>query len=114
MRFPVIPAVLACLAAPALASQPGEVEAPAPAAHETIHDAPHRPVPTAVMTYMAFEPAVTHADLAECPPAIAKDGHFCRVTLSGESLHVFIFSEEGDQPLQGVVEYPLDSITFPD
>ncbi|MDO5631091.1 MAG: hypothetical protein Q4G22_04560 [Paracoccus sp. (in: a-proteobacteria)] len=114
MRFALTFAIVAGLSGPAFASQPGEAEHSAPKVHETIHDAPQRPVPMAVMTYMDFEPAVTHADLAECPPAIAQPGQFCRVTLSGESLHVFIFSEDGDQPLQGVVEYPMDTIRFPD
>ena len=32
----------------------------------------------------------------------------------GDALHVFAFSEDLDQPLQAVMEYPLDVIRFPE
>lgn len=66
----------------------------------------------APMTYMTFEASVNHADLPECPKALAQEGRFCRAVLNGDSLHVFAFSEDGDQPLQAVLEVPMDQIRF--
>ncbi|QJD15816.1 hypothetical protein [Paracoccus sanguinis] len=103
-------------AAPALASQPGEMETGPQTAGVAapINLVPARPVPMAVMTYEVFEATVDHADLAECPKALAREGRFCRVVLHGDALHVFAFSEDLDQPLQAVMEYPLDVIRFPE
>ena len=95
---------------PALASQPGEQEAPAPDVESPINHAAPRPVPMAVMNYETFEATVDHADLPECPKALAKEGRFCRLVLHGESLHVFAFSEDADQPLQAVMEFPVESV----
>lgn len=112
------------LALPAVASQPGEKEAPAPQVDAPIHhadpahlpatadpDAP-RPVPMAVMNYETFEATVDHADLPECPAALAEPGRFCRLVLHGEALHVFAFSEDNDQPLQAVMAYPVERLTL--
>lgn len=76
-----------------------------PAASET---------PIAAMSYEIFETTIPHGDLPECPRSMAQDGRFCRVVLHNESIHVFAFSEDGDQPLQAVMAYPLDQITFGD
>ena len=41
-------------------------------------------------------------------------GPFCRVTLHDGALHVFAFSEDFDQPMQAVMDIPIDRIAFPD
>lgn len=61
------------------------------------------------MTYEIFEAAVPHADLSECPAAMAAEGHFCRLGI-GEELTVFVFSEEGDQPLVAARSWPADVV----
>lgn len=109
------------------ASQPGEDKTPPSAAgvaapinlvaargDAAAEGSDLHPVPMAVMNYETFEATVDHADLAECPKALAQEGRFCRVVLHGESLHVFAFSEDLDQPLQAVLDVPLDRIRFPD
>jgi hypothetical protein len=53
----------------------------------------------APLTYAAFEPGVTHLDLAACPAALARDGVFCRLTIGSDMVHVWVFEEGGDQPL---------------
>ncbi len=99
---------------PAAASQPGEYKTGPQTEHVAapINLAPARPVSMAVMSYATFEATVNHADLAECPPAMAQPGRFCRLVLHGEALHVFAFSEDGDQPMQAVMELPVDSLQF--
>ncbi|WP_134726033.1 hypothetical protein [Paracoccus luteus] len=111
---PKLTLALCLLAAPALASQPGEYKTGPQTEHVAapINLAPARPVPMAVMNYATFEATVDHADLADCPPAMAQPGRFCRLVLHGEALHVFGFSEDGDQPLQAVMELPVDSLQF--
>ena len=79
-----------------------------------INLAPRRPVPMAVMNYETFEATVDHADLPECPKALAAEGRFCRATIHDDALHVFAFSEDLDQPLQAVMDFPMDEIRFPD
>ena len=103
----------------ALASQPGEDKTPPSAAGiaapiNLVPERPARPVPMAVMNYETFEATVDHADLAECPRALAGEGRFCRLVLHGDALHVFAFSEDLDQPLQAVLDVPVDRIRFPD
>lgn len=95
------------------ASMPGETEVPAPAVESPIQHSSPRPVPMAVMNYETFEATVDHGDLAECPAAMAREDRFCRAVLHGDSLHVFAFSHDFDQPLQAVIAYPLDEISFP-
>lgn len=123
-KFFAVTAVLVAASA-AQASQPGEDKTPPSAAgvvapinlapeHAAASESAARPVPMAVMTYETFEATVDHADLAECPKALAAEGRFCRVVLHGEALHVFAFSEDLDQPMQAVMEYPLDAIKFPE
>ncbi|HRO16007.1 MAG TPA: hypothetical protein PLL33_13400, partial [Paracoccus sp. (in: a-proteobacteria)] len=75
----------------ALASQPGEYKTgpQTEGVAAPINLAPARPVPMAVMNYQTFEAAVDHADLSECPKALAREGRFCRVVLHGEAMHVF-------------------------
>jgi hypothetical protein len=50
-------------------------------------------------TYTMFEQSVPHVDLAVCPEPLAAPGRFCRITLFNDEMNVFVFSEEGDQPL---------------
>ena len=112
----VLSLLLAGLAGTAIASQPGEYKAGPQTEHVAapINLVADRPVPMAVLTYEMFEKTVDHADLPECPGALAREGRFCRVVLHADALHVFAFSEDLDQPLQAVMEYPLDAIRFPD
>lgn len=56
-------------------------------------------------TYEMFEASVLHADLAECPPELAGDNLFCRATLYMDALHVFVFLDEGDQPMVDFLSY---------
>lgn len=110
-------AVLATsLGGAALASSPGEVKTGPQTAGVSgaIHHGAPQVRPMAVLTYEVFEATVEHADLAECPAALAKEGRFCRLVLQNDALHVFAFAEDGDQPLQALVEYPVDAIRFAD
>ena len=111
----ILAAVIACLAVPAAASQPGEYKTgpQTEGVAAPINLAPRRPVPMAVMNYETFEATVDHADLPECPKALAAEGRFCRVVLQNDMLHVFAFAEDGDQPMLAVTAYPLDAISFP-
>ena len=54
-----------------------------------------------VLTYSEFEESVPHFDLADCPASMATPDAFCRVSFNGDAVHVFVFSEEGDQPMIG-------------
>lgn len=60
------------------------------------------------LTYEVFEAAVDHLDLASCPAEVAAPGRFCRLTAHRDSLNVFAFSEDGDQPLVAIRSYPTD------
>lgn len=53
------------------------------------------------MSYQMFETAVPHVDLAVCPVPLAGPDRFCRLTTHSEGLNVFVFSEDGDQPMIG-------------
>ena len=72
-----------------------------------------RETPAGAMTYEIFEATVEHGDMPNCPKALAAEGRFCRVVLQNDMLHVFAFSEDGDQPMLAVLEYPLDAVAFP-
>jgi hypothetical protein len=61
-----------------------------------------------ILTYLEFENAVPHIDLAACPAALAGEGRFCRLTTHAEQLNVFAFSEAGDQPLVGFQSWPSE------
>lgn len=60
------------------------------------------------MTYTEFEASVPHLDLEECPAVLAAPGVFCRISLASEAIHVFVFSENGDQPLVGFRSWEED------
>ena len=57
------------------------------------------------LTYDLFEYAVPHVDLEACPETQAAPGTFCRATLANDAIHVFAFSEDGDQPLVSMESY---------
>lgn len=59
-------------------------------------------------TYLDFETAVPHIDLAICPEPLDGPGRFCRLTTNADQLNVFVFSEEGDQPLIAFRSWPSD------
>mmetsp|Transcript_18137 Transcript_18137/g.28167 ORF Transcript_18137/g.28167 Transcript_18137/m.28167 type:complete len:98 (+) Transcript_18137:38-331(+) len=65
-----------------------------------------------ILTYAIFEEAIEHADLATCPPAFVSDDTFCRLTLANEQAHVFVFSNEDDQPMIAVQSYELTDTGF--
>ena len=84
LKTPLFAVFIGAGATSALASQPGEdktppsaagIAAPINLAPERTGNAP-RPVPMAVMNYETFEATVDHADLAECPRALAAEGRF--------------------------------------
>jgi hypothetical protein len=57
------------------------------------------------MTYATFEYAVPHLDLQACPAEFARTDRFCRASVGGDALHVFVFSHEGEQCLVAVKSY---------
>lgn len=61
----------------------------------------------AAFTYDVFEASVQHADLEGCPAEFDPDAVFCRLTLTTDQAHVFVFSHNGDQPLLAVKHYEL-------
>ena len=64
------------------------------------------PVP---FTYEMFEASVPHLDLEICPEAFAAPNVFCRLAAYHDALHVFAFSEDGDQSLVAFRSYDEDS-----
>jgi hypothetical protein len=62
-------------------------------------------------SYEMFEASVPHTDLATCPVDLAAPGVFCRVALFNDAFHIFLFSEEGEQPLVGFKTYDSDLLT---
>ncbi len=57
--------------------------------------------------YEAFEAAVPHTDLENCPAEFDADSYFCRLTRKGNNGSVFVFSYDGEQPLVAIRGYPL-------
>lgn len=53
----------------------------------------------APFTYEQFEAGVTHVDLDVCPTALAGPNRFCRATVVNDKINVFVFSDQGEQPL---------------
>ena len=90
------------LAAPALASGPGESHAEGDAF-----------LAQARMTYALFERAVPHEDIAHCPAQFDEDAVFCRLTLTGGQAHVFVFAFADDQPLLAIKDYDLGGDFLP-
>ena len=68
------------------------------------------PAEPMVLNYAAFEEAVPHVDLADCPEGLAGEARFCRATLSNDAIHVFAFSEEGELPLIGFASYTAEAL----
>lgn len=100
-------ALLMGLTAAVLAPRPVLAEGVAPAAAATETAATPAPL---VITYAAFEAAVPHADLADCPAALAAPDRFCRITLNVQTVSVWVFSMEGDQPLIALQPYDIEEL----
>ncbi|MEZ5885093.1 MAG: hypothetical protein R3D53_14990 [Paracoccaceae bacterium] len=60
------------------------------------------------LSYQIFEAAVPHVDMAVCPVDLAAEGQFCRMALLNDEIHVFVFSEEGEQPMIAFHSWPVD------
>jgi len=88
-------------AIPAIALAASLIAAGAVQAHE---DCP--------MNYAAFEFAVPHLDLDNCPAALAQDGAFCRASVANDALHVFVFASDGEQCLLSMRSFDEDAITL--
>ena len=65
-----------------------------------------------LLTYELFETAIAHVNLEECPGDLAGEGHFCRMTMNNDAMHVFAFTEEGEQAMVGIRSYYADEMTF--
>lgn len=61
------------------------------------------------MSYPAFEFAVPHVDLEDCPPAMAAEGVFCRASMAGDALHVYAFEQDGEQCLAEMRSFDEDA-----
>jgi len=55
--------------------------------------------------YEIFELTVPHVDLEECPTRKSSDGAFCRLSMGGAQVHLFIFDTEGDNCLLRVESF---------
>ncbi|HEY9039381.1 MAG TPA: hypothetical protein VIN05_10630 [Roseovarius sp.] len=64
----------------------------------------------APLTYEQFEAAVPHIDLETCPDALAQENVFCRATLRHDEIHVFAFSNDGENLFTGFKSYPADGL----
>jgi hypothetical protein len=62
------------------------------------------------LTYEVFEAAVPHIDLAACPDAVSRPDSFCRASVNHDEIHVFVFSEKGENPLIGFQSYELEGV----
>jgi hypothetical protein len=62
--------------------------------------------------YADFEAAVPHLDLDACPAGLAEGPVFCRVTLGHDSVHVFAFAEDGEQPFVAMRTYHEGEFTL--
>lgn len=99
---------------PALAQAAPAAEAPAaeaPAAEAPAAAAP-APLTPLVLSYAAFEASIPHADLADCPEALAGADRFCRMTLNAETITVWVFGLEGDQPLIAAQTYDIEELSI--
>lgn len=63
-------------------------------------------------TYADFERSVGHINLAECPEGLAEGEVFCRVSMHDDALHVFVFSQDGDQPFVSVHTFYEDDLNI--
>lgn len=61
--------------------------------------------PACPMTYPAFELAVPHLDLETCPTELKRADAFCRASTGHDAVHVFVFSQMGEQCLLAVKSY---------
>lgn len=93
---------LPLLAAPGLASGPGET-----------HTSGSEFIGSARLTYEVFETSIQHVDLESCPVQFDPEAVFCRMTLANDQAHVFVFGFEDDQPLLAIKSYDLDDDFLP-
>lgn len=89
-------------------------EAAAPATPAPVTPAPAAAPTTAplVLSYAAFEASVPHADMVDCPTALAAPDRFCRMTLAAETVSVWVFALEGEQPLLALQPYDIEELTI--
>ncbi len=59
------------------------------------------------LTYDVFETAIPHVDLEKCPAELPQSDSFCRATLKHDEIHVFAFSENGDNAMVGFATFPF-------
>ncbi|MCB6177279.1 hypothetical protein LHP98_03945 [Rhodobacter sp. Har01] len=64
--------------------------------------------PTLPFTYAMFEESVPHVDLDVCPVPLDGPDRFCRMTSQLATLNVFVFSDQGDQPLIAYRSWPAE------
>ena len=62
------------------------------------------------LAYPAFEFAVPHIDLDACPDGLAEGPAFCRASIAGDALHIFVFDDDDAQCLAALVS--LDEEAF--
>ncbi len=62
----------------------------------------------AAFSYTDFEVSIPHIDLETCPEGLAEGDVFCRITMNGDALHIFVFEEEGDRNFVSVHTYYED------
>lgn len=93
LRPALIPALIPALTLAALFPLPALAqEAPAPVQ----------------FTYAMFEESVPHVDLEVCPVPLDGPDRFCRMTSQMATLNVFVFSDQGDQPLIAYRSWPAE------
>lgn len=61
-------------------------------------------------TYDMFEASVLHTDIEACPPELEGPDRFCRATIYMDALHIFVFLDEGDQPLVDFLSYDASQL----
>lgn len=91
---------------------PSPVLAQAAPAAAPAAEAPAAALTPLVLTYAAFEASIPHADLADCPEALAGADRFCRMTLNAETITVWVFGMEGDQPLIAAQTYDIEELSI--
>ena len=62
------------------------------------------------LPYEAFEFAVPHVDLETCPDGVTDVAAFCRATIANDEIHVFAFSDEGENHLVALRSFPVDGL----
>ena len=63
-------------------------------------------------TYAQFEASVNHVDLETCPAQVAATGVFCRATVLHDSVHVYVFEEDGDMAFVDMLTFDEEGYTL--